>query len=372
MQIINPILESSLSKSEKIISEKVLEGERLSFEDAMELYHSRNIPFLGVLADLAKRKHSSNKVYFNRNFHIEPTNICVYKCKFCSYRRSLGEDGVWDYSIEDMLDICRKYEGTGVTEVHIVGGVHPKRDLHFFGNLISEIKKIIPNAHIKGFTAVELDYMIRKANMDLSSGLKLLKEYGLDSIPGGGAEIFDEEIRKQVCGEKTDSNLWLDVHRTAHLVGLPSNATMLYGHIEQYEHRVDHLLRLRNLQDDTKGFNAFIPLKYKSMNNSLGHLGEINLMEVLKNYAVCRLFLDNIPHIKAYWPMLGKEVAQLALSFGADDLDGTIDDSTKIYSMAGSEETKPTMSVDEIEKLVSQVGYIAVERDSLYHEISKK
>lgn len=363
------ISNSNISNELKQIAQKIIAGERLNAAEGVALYNCTNLSFLGMLATYCKQRVSGDKVYFNRNFHIEPTNICVYACKFCSYRRSPHEEGVWDYSIEDMLNIARSYQNKGITEVHIVGGVHPQRDVHFFGELIQEIKKILPQAHVKGFTAVELDYMIRKAGYSLEEGLRKLKEYGLNSIPGGGAEIFDEKIREQICGQKSSSQLWLDVHEAAHRLGIPSNATILYGHIESYEHRIDHLSRLRDLQDRTSGFNAFIPLKYKNANNSMHEIGEISTLEVLKNFAVTRIFLDNIPHIKSYWPMLGKQTAQLALNFGADDVDGTIDDTTKIYSMAGSEETKPSMDTAAMVEMIRTAGYTPVERDSVYNEL---
>ncbi|MDR1886732.1 MAG: aminofutalosine synthase MqnE [Prevotellaceae bacterium] len=353
----------------KQVAIKIYEGKRLTFEDGVSLYKSDNLSLLASLALFRKNRISGKKVFFNRNFHIEPTNICVFGCKFCSYRRKKDDRDAWDFDIPEMLNICERYVGQSITEVHIVGGVHPRRDLHFYGELVQKIKTVLPDVHIKGFTAVELDYMIRNAGYDIAQGLKILKDYGLDSIPGGGAEIFDETVRRKICGDKAPSQLWLRIHEAAHNAGLPSNASMLYGHIETYEHRIDHLERLRRLQDKTGGFNAFIPLKYKNANNSMSNIGEINAAEVLKNFAVCRLYLDNIPHIKSYWPMLGKNTAQLALSFGADDVDGTIDDSTKIYSMAGSEETSPSMTVSEMIKLVSSAGFTPVERDSLYNEI---
>jgi aminodeoxyfutalosine synthase len=354
----------------KHIAEKIYNGERLSFQDGIALYNSNNLPLLASLSLFAKHRISGNKVFFNRNFHIEPTNICVFGCKFCSYKRKKGDRGAWDFDIPEMLDICRTYIGKGVTEVHIVGGVHPFRDLHFYGELIRNIKKILPGVHVKGFTAVELDYMIRKAGYTIEQGLMVLKYYGLNSIPGGGAEIFNEDIRRQICGDKAPSQIWLQIHEAAHNVGLPSNASMLYGHIESYEHRIEHLDKLRQLQDKTGGFNAFIPLKYKNVDNSMSNIGEINSIEVTKNFAICRLFLDNIAHIKSYWPMLGKNTAQMALNFGADDVDGTIDDSTKIYSMAGSEEISPSMTVAEMVRFISAVGFTPVERDSLYNEIN--
>jgi aminodeoxyfutalosine synthase len=268
-----------------------------------------------------------------------------------------------------MLDIVKRFDNKAVTEVHIVGGVHPSYDLHYWGSLIKKIKKYRPALHVKAFSAIELDHMISLAGCTIEEGLALLKGYGLDSIPGGGAEIFDEELRKIICDEKSSSDLWLKIHETAHRLGIPSNATMLYGHIETYSHRIDHMERLRVLQDKTHGFNAFIPLKYKKSNNSMSYLGEVNTIEDLRNYAVSRIYLDNFPHIKAYWPMTGKECAQLSLSFGTDDMDGTIDDTTRIYSMAGSEEGNPAMSSDEISTLIRQSGFMPIERDSLYKPI---
>ncbi|MDR1181560.1 MAG: CofH family radical SAM protein [Bacteroidales bacterium] len=353
----------------KQTAKKIYEGERLTFEDGVSLYNSSNLPLLASLSLFRKKQISGNKVFFNRNFHIEPANICIFACKFCSYRRKKGDKDAWDFDIPEMIGICTKYAGKGITEVHIVGGVHPYRDIHFYGELIQKIKTVLPDVHIKGFTAVELDYMIRNAGYGIEQGLRILKNYGLNSIPGGGAEIFNEDIRRKICGDKAPAQVWLQIHELAHNAGLPSNASMLYGHVETYEHRIDHLDRLRQLQDKTGGFNAFIPLKYKNINNSMSNIGEINTAEVMKNFAVCRLYLDNIPHIKSYWPMLGKGTAQMALNFGADDVDGTIDDSTKIYSMAGSEETSPIMTVSEMLKFISSAGFTPIERDSLYNEI---
>jgi aminodeoxyfutalosine synthase len=268
-----------------------------------------------------------------------------------------------------MVDIVKKFDNKKVTEVHIVGGVHPSRDLHYWGSLIRKIKEHRPELHVKAFSAIELDYMIRVTGCTIEEGLKILKEYGLDSIPGGGAEILDEKLRKIICNEKASSELWLTIHETAHKLGIASNATMLYGHLETYAHRIDHLNRLRTLQDKTGGFNAFIPLKYKKSNNSMSYLGEESVIEDLRNYAVSRIFLDNFTHIKAYWPMTGKESAQISLSFGTDDMDGTIDDTTRIYSMAGAKEENPAMTTEEICTLIREAGFNPVERDSLYNPI---
>ncbi len=352
------------------IAEKVLAQERISAQECEVLYEKASLGYLGMLANEIKEQRHGNVVFFNRNFHIEPTNICVFDCKFCSYSRLLKhrEEG-WEFSEEQILDIVRSYQNKPVTEVHIVGGVHPKMGLHYFAELIRKIKEIMPNIHVKAFTAVELEYMCRKAGLSFEEGLSVLKAHGQDSLPGGGAEIFDEAIREQICADKCTSQQWLEIHRTAHKIGMPSNATMLYGHIESYAHRIDHMDRLRNLQDETGGFNTFIPLKFRNKGNQMSHIAEVSVVEDLRNYAVARLFLDNFAHIKAYWPMIGRSVAQLSLSYGVDDIDGTIDDTTKIYSMAGSEEHSPSLTTEEIIALISETGRAAVERDTVYNVI---
>lgn len=350
------------------IAEKVFAGERISCEEALLLYRKASLPFVGMLAAEVKKRYNGNKAFFNRNIHIEPTNICVCGCLFCSYSRKKGEEGSWEYSIDDIMDQIKSHLSGGITEVHIVGGVHPVWTMEYYLKMISTIKKEFPHLHIKAFTAVEIDAMTSRAGISYEEGLRRLKEAGLDSLPGGGAEIFDPRVRKQLCPSKTTGEKWLAIHRAAHRTGLPSNATMLYGHIESYEQRVDHLNQIRSLQDETHGFNAFIPLKFRHENNAFSYLKEIPLLEDLKNYALCRIFLDNIPHLKAYWPMIGKRAAQLALVFGADDMDGTIEDTTKIYTLAGVEES-PSMSTDEMIMLIKEMGLQPVERDSLYREI---
>jgi aminodeoxyfutalosine synthase len=354
------------------VADKVYSGQRLSREDGLLLFQKADVSFVGALANHIREKLHGDNVYFNRNFHIEPTNVCVFSCNFCSYSRLYAhrEEG-WELSIDDMMNIVKKYDGQPVTEVHIVGGVHPKMNLYFFADLLKQIKAHRPDLHIKGFTAVELDYMFRKAKLTNEEGVKLLKEAGLNSIPGGGAEIFDEEIRAKICPDKVDSEGWLTIHEAIHNAGMHSNATMLYGHIETYEHRIDHMDRLRQLQDKTGGFNTFIPLKFRNGDNDMSNVPEVSLVEDLKMYAVARLYMDNFPHLKAYWPMLGRKNAQLTLSFGVDDIDGTIDDTTKIYSMAGAEEQKPEMSTDEIVTLVKQVKRKPVERDTLYNVVTE-
>lgn len=358
-----------MSASIDTITDKIHNEQRISSEDALFLYKNADLSVLGTLANHVRERKNGRQVYFNRNIHVEPTNICIYQCKFCAYSRKQGEAGSWDYSIEDILSMVNKYPVGSITEVHIVGGVHPDRDIDYYKEMVSSIKQARPEIHIKGFTAIELDYMIRKAGLDIAEGLLQLRSAGLDSIPGGGAEIFDDAIRREICGDKSKAEMWLTIHEAAHKAGLPSNATMLYGHIETHQHRVDHLAKLRDLQDRTGGFNAFIPLKYKHKNNLLSHIPELTSIEDMKNYAVCRIFLDNFSHIKAYWPMIGKDMAVLSLSFGTDDMDGTIDDSTKIYSMAGANDT--TMTSSTMVQAIQNAGFEAVERDSLYNTVKK-
>lgn len=360
------VAEPSLKK----IGNKIMAGERISPAEGIMLFEQGSLSWLGALANHVRELKHGDKTYFNRNFHIEPTNVCVFSCNFCSYSKLYAhkEEG-WELTIEQMLDIVKKYDGQPVTEVHIVGGVHPKLTLAFFAELLSAIKAYRPDLHIKGFTPVELDYMFRKAKVSVADGMKLLQEAGLDSLPGGGAEIFSEDIREKICADKVDGAGWLNIHRAAHHLGMHSNATMLYGHIENYSHRIDHMERLRNLQDETNGFNTFIPLKFRNKDNAMSYLAESSIVEDMKMYAVARLYLDNFPHLKAYWPMLGRNNAQLSLSFGVNDIDGTIDDTTKIYSMAGSEEQNPAMNTGQLVQLIKQVKRQPIERDTLYQEI---
>jgi aminodeoxyfutalosine synthase len=365
------IQNTNLSSELRGIVEKVRNNKRITFDEGVLLYTKGELGFLGTLANYVRERKNGNYTYFNRNFHIEPTNICVFTCKFCSYSRLLKQaDEGWVLSKEQMLDIIRSYDGKPVTEVHIVGGVHPKLTLEFFCDLFKSIKEIRPDLHIKAFTAVEYEYMFRKAKVSVEEGLKIMIEAGLDSIPGGGAEIFDEKIREEICGDKATTAQWLEIHETAHHLGLKSNATMLYGHIEKFEHRIDHMNRLRELQDRTGGFNTFIPLKFRNSDNEMSHVPESTTIEDLRNYAVSRIFLDNFDHIKAYWPMIGRSTAQLSLSFGVDDIDGTIDDTTKIYSMAGAEEQKPQLSTKQLVELIKQVNRHPVERDTLYNVLT--
>lgn len=359
-----------MEKWEEILS-GVAEGQRLTSDDALTLWHDAPLWRLGEVATLRKRAVSGDKVFYNKNFHIEPTNICVFNCKFCSYRRPRGSAEAWDHSMEEIEQIVRSYIGRGVTEMHIVGGVHPEHGIDYYCDMIRRVKAILPDAAVKAFTAIELSYMIRQAGLSTEEGLRMLIDAGMEAIPGGGAEIFDEQVRAQICPDKGSTAEWFDVHRTAHGLGIKTNATMLYGHIEQIHHRVDHLMRLRELQDQTGGLNAFIPLKYRNFGNSMSEIGEVPITDDLRTLAMSRLILDNVPHIKAYWVMYGRDTTEMALKFGADDIDGTIDDSTKIYSMAGAEDQRPRMSVEQMREMVARAGLRAVERDTHYNEIEQ-
>ncbi len=367
---IQVIVEAQSDVVLKTIGQKIIQNERISFEDGVALFEKASLPYVGALANWKRNELHGDRTYFNRNFHIEPTNVCVFSCKFCSYSKLYAhkEEG-WELTIDQMMDIVRSYDGKPVTEVHIVGGVHPKLTLSFFLDLMRAIKAHRPELHIKAFTPVELDYMFRKAKVTIQEGMRLAHEAGLDSLPGGGAEIFHPDVRTIICEDKVDANGWLAIHQTAHELGMHSNATLLYGHIEKYEHRVDHMERLRQLQDQTKGFNTFIPLKFRNKDNEMNEVPESTMLEDLKMYAISRLYLDNFPHVKAYWPMLGRQVAQLTLSYGVNDIDGTIDDTTKIYSMAGSEEQNPAMSTLELVRLIKQAKRTPIERGTLYNVI---
>lgn len=350
------------------IAAKVQQGQRITDEECIWLYENADLGFVGELADSIRRRRHGLSTFFNRNFHLEPTNVCIYDCAFCSYSRKIKkrEEG-WELSLNEMLDEVKKFDNQPVTEVHIVGGVLPQYDLDFYARLFSAIRAHRPELHIKALTPVEYHYIFKKAKVSYREGLQTLIEAGLDSIPGGGAEIFHPEIRQQIAADKCTGDEWLELHETAHALGIRSNATMLYGHIERYEHRVDHMRRLRELQDRSGGFQTFIPLKFRNKGNQMSHIPEVSVIEDLRNYAISRIYLDNFGHLKAYWPMLGRDSAQLALSFGVDDIDGTIDDTTRIYTMAGSEEQTPAMSTEELVALIQSAGFEAVERDTLYN-----
>lgn len=365
------INDAGLSEPLRKIAVKVLNAERITFEEGVYLYEHGELSYLGVLANFIRERKHGDRTYFNRNFHIEPTNLCVYTCNFCSYSRLIKqrEDG-WEMSVDAMIEALRKYDNEPVTEVHITGGVVPKQNLEFYAEFFRRTKAHRPELHIKALTPVEYYYIFKKAKLSHFEGMKYLKEAGLDSMPGGGAEIFHPEIRTKVANDKCNAEQWLDIHEQAHKLGMRSNATMLYGHIEQFWHRVDHMERLRQLQDKTGGFQAFIPLKFRNQNNQMSDVPEVSVIEDLRNYAVARIYLDNFDHIKAYWAMISRQTAQLSLNFGVDDIDGTLDDTTKIYSMAGAEEQTPGMSTRELVELIKQVNRKPIERDTLYNVVT--
>lgn len=371
LQLETILQDKNLPQNHQIIAQKVKDSQRITFDEGVYLFEKCDLPFVGVLANYIREKRHGNNTYFNRNFHIEPTNLCVYDCKFCSYSVLIKERSEgWEYTLEDMLNIVKKYDNEPVTEAHIVGGVLPQYDMAFYQKLFSEIKKHRPDLHVKALTPVEYHYIFKKAKVDYATGMKLMKEAGLESMPGGGAEIFHPEIREQIAKDKCNADQWLQIHEEWHKLGMRSNATMLYGHIEQFWHRVDHLERLRDLQDKTGGFQTFIPLKFRNQDNQMSNVPESTVVEDLRNYAISRIYLDNFDHIKAYWAMISRSTAQLSLNFGVDDIDGTLDDTTKIYAMAGAEEQHPAMSTKDLVKLIKEVGRKPIERDTLYNLVT--
>jgi len=360
-----------VDKTLSAIAEKIKNEKRISSEEGLYLYEHADLGTVGTIANYIRQKRHGDTTYFNRNFHLEPTNICLYTCSFCSYSRLIKkrEEG-WEYTHDDMMEMIKKYDDQPVTEVHIVGGVLPQYDVAFYSKLFKAIKAHRPALHIKALTPVEYHYIFKKAKISYADGMKLMKESGLDSMPGGGAEIFDEALRKEIAGGKCSTEQWLDIHREWHKLGGRSNATMLYGHKETHAHRVHHMDLLRALQDETGGFQTFIPLKFRNKGNQMSHIPEVNVLEDLKNYAIARIYLDNFEHIKAYWPMIGRNTAQLSLAYGVDDIDGTIDDTTKIYTMAGAEEQSPALSTESLVKLIRNVNRKPIERDTLYNVVT--
>ena len=352
------------------LAAKVRDGQRLEAADARLCYTSPDLLHLGRLADAVRRELHGNVTFYNINRHINPTNICVYtyNCKFCSFAALPGEDHAWEMSHEDVYRHAAEQGGENVTEFHIVGGLHPDLSLEWYLEMMRGLKKRFPRAHLKAFTAIEIGWFAKLEKISIREVLERMREAGLGSLPGGGAEIFHPEVREIICDGKLDADEWIEVHRTAHDMGIHSNCTMLYGHVERIEHRVDHLLRLRDLQDETGGFNAFIPLAYHPENNYLGLRHHTTGSEDLRNIATARLVLDNIPHIKAYWVMITPKLAQVALSFGADDLDGTVVEE-KIYHMAGAR-TEQLLARAELERVVREAGFLPVERDTLYHPVN--
>lgn len=352
------------------IADKVAAAERLTFEDGLLLDEQADLHTLGRLANQVRERHNGNYAWYNTNIHLNPTNVCVYRCRFCAFRADLKDEKAYTFT-DDMLR-ARVLEGraSGATEIHVVGGLHHKKSFDWYLNAIRVIHETCPEIHIKAWTPVEINWFSFITKKPIRWVLEQMIEAGLGSMPGGGAEIFDEEVRRQICEHKADSDVWFDVHRTAHELGLRSNATMLYGHVEQARHRIDHLLRLRALQDQTSGFQTFIPLAFHPENTELANIVKPDIMMDLRMIALSRLMLDNFDHIKAYWIMLGEQTAQLALSYGADDIDGTVVHEL-IYHDAGAK-TPEGMTVDQLHRLIREAGRIPVERDTLYRRVIRR
>ncbi len=353
-----------------VIRGKVEAGERLSFDDGLFLEEQADLFTLGEWANVVRERKNGNNVYYNVNTHLNPTNVCVYRCTFCAFRADLKSPKGYVMTDEQILERAAEAERRGATELHIVGGLHHQLPYDWYLNVIRIIHQSHPRLHLKAYTAVEWDWFARLTGRPTKDLLAEFKDAGLGSLPGGGAEIFHPEVRDLICEHKADAAAWLRIHREAHELGLRSNATMLYGHIEQARHRIDHLCRLRELQDETGGFQTFIPLAFHPDNTKLAHLPKASGLMDLKTMAVSRLMLDNFSHIKAYWVMLGIKTAQVALSFGADDLDGTVVHE-KIYHDAGSDSPQE-LSVAEIRRLIEEAGRVPVERDTLYREVIRE
>ncbi len=351
------------------IAAKVRTGQRLDEDDALLCLTTPDVLHLGRLANAVRRGLHGNIAYFNVNRHINPTNICVYTydCKFCGFAALPGEGHAWEMSHEDIYEHAAKQGGDSVTEFHIVGGLHPDLSLDWYCEMLRGLKERFPSVHLKAFTAIEIGWFAQHERISIAEVLKRLRTAGLGSLPGGGAEIFHDDVREEICNGKLDAGEWIEVHRIAHRMGIRSNCTMLYGHVEKPEHKVDHLMRLRELQDETGGFNCFIPLAYHPENNYMGLKYHTTGTEDLRHLATSRLILDNIPHLKAYWIMISPKLAQVALSFGADDIDGTVVEET-IYHMAGAE-TDEHLSRSELERIVREAGYEPIERDTLYQPV---
>jgi len=351
------------------IATKVLAGERLSAADGLALYESNDLLAVGWLANHVREKRHGNLCYYNINRHINPTNVCGAHCRLCAFGRDEDADGAYTYSLEEIWQRAGQGVAEGTTEFHIVGGLHPDLPFSFYLDMIRGLKQRFPQVHLKAFTMVEVGFYARISKLSVRDTLLAMKDAGVDSLPGGGAEIFNPRVRKMICDHKTSGRMWLDIARTAHEVGLRSNATMLYGHIETSEERVEHLLLLRDLQDRTKGFQTFIPLAFHPDNTALDYLPKPTGFDDLKTIAISRLLLDNFDHIKAYWIMLTPKIAQIALRFGADDIDGTVLEE-KIYHDAGAT-TPQHMTRADLERLIRAAGRIPFERDTLYNPVDR-
>jgi len=353
------------------VLERGVAGERLSLDDGVRLYGSFDVAAIGWAANAVRERRHGDVTYYLKNRHINYSNVCKYDCFFCSFFRSSPDDeGAWEWSVDEVLAHVAPYTDTGLQEFHIVGGVHPDLPFEYYLDMLRALRREHPGVALKAFTAIEIAYFAELTKKSLHDVLSELKEAGLDMIPGGGAEVFADRVRYKVCRDKADADRWFEVHEAAHALGIPSNCTMLYGHIETAEERVDHLLRLRDLQDRTGGLLSYIPLRYHPDNNVLGRkkLGDPSGLDVLKNVAIGRLMLDNVEHVKAYWIMLGIKPAQLALSWGANDIDGTVM-WERIYHMAGAK-TPEGMTEERLRQVIEEAGRTPVERDAFYNPVS--
>lgn len=351
------------------IRQKVESRERLNFDDGLFLYESGDLFTLGELANLVRERWNKNYTYYNVNSHLNPTNVCIYRCVFCAFRADLKSAKGYLNSDQEIADRALEAQTRGATELHIVGGLHHEMPFDWYVNVVRIVHDAAPEIHIKAYTAVEINWFRQLTRLSYREILEILRDAGLGSLPGGGAEIFHSDVRDKICEHKADAAEWIEIHRTAHQLGLHSNATMLYGHIEGAQHRVDHLIRLRELQDETHGFQTFIPLAFHPENTKLSHLKKPSGLMDLKTMAISRLMLDNFPHIKAYWVMLGVKTAQIAQSFGSDDLDGTVVHE-KIYHDAGAQ-TPQELTIKELESLIREAGRIPIERDTLYRRVER-
>jgi aminodeoxyfutalosine synthase len=361
---------SSLSPEIGLIAEKVESGERLSFDDGMALFECKDLLTVGALANLARERLNGDLAYYNVNRHMNYTNVCISDCAFCGFYRRVRDDDAYEWSVDECVEIARKAYQEGARELHIVGGLHPRLQFDYYTSLLRSLKQNFPDMHLKAFTMVEVDHLTRICRMSDEEVIDGLIAAGLDSCPGGGAEIFRDPTRSRICAHKTSGERWLELAEKVHSRGVHTNATMLYGHVESHEDRVDHLLKLRALQDKTEGFLCFIPLAFHPQGTALSHLKGPSGFDSLKTIAVSRLLLDNIPHIKAYWVMLGATLAQIALSFGADDLDGTINDGGSLMESYLAEGNRNQLTRSEIEELIRAAGRTPVERDTLYGRAS--
>jgi aminodeoxyfutalosine synthase len=358
-----------MDKRLDIIKSRVENGRRLSFEDGLYLMNSPDLLAVGRMANIVRERKNGDKAYYIINGHINHTNVCVNRCRFCAFSREEGEEGAYTMSLEEVMRKAEECYSDAISEFHIVGGLHPELPYDYYRDIIARLHDRYPDTHLQVFTAVEIDYLSKISGKTIEETLKELKEAGLGSLPGGGAEIFNEDVRRKICPDKITGGEWLKVMETAHGLGIRSNATMLYGHIEKPEHRIEHLIKLRELQDRTGGFMAFIPLAFHPLNTAMDRIHFTTGQMDIRILALSRLMLDNFDHIKAFWIMISPEISQLSLSFGVDDVDGTVIEE-RITNAAGAQSGQ-AMAVDELERLIREAGRIPVRRDTLYNELGR-